>query len=102
MTTNKDPYVSGDIKIVSGDEPRSLDELLKMETYQGMTDDELRLLFAYKEQIAYKSGLNAGRDIAVQQEYASYMDASLQKMLDASRAYESAISSVPVLKEVDA
>lgn len=101
MTTS-DPYKSGDIKVISGDEPRTLDELLKMETYQGMTDDELRLLFAYKEQIAYKNGLNTGRDIAVQQEYNSYMDASLQKMLDASRAYERAISSVPVFKAVDA
>lgn len=99
MTTS-DPYESGDIKTLSGDEPRPLDDLLKLETYQGMTDDEMRLLLAYKEQTAYKQGLNAGRDIAVQQEFAMYADASLKKMGDAIRRYEQACSTAPVFKAV--
>lgn len=101
MTTS-DPYVSGDIKTLSGEEPRPLDELLKLETYQGATDDELRLLIAYKEQTAYKQGLNAGRDIAVKQEFAMYADASLKKLVDTTRRYEQACGAAPVFKAVDA
>lgn len=55
MTTS-DPYVSGDIKKADeSDTPRSLDELLKMDTYQDMSDDEIRLVIAYKEYTAMRN-----------------------------------------------
>lgn len=55
MTTS-DPYVSGDIKQSDeSDTPRSLDELLKMDTYQDMSDDEIRLVIAYKEYTAIRN-----------------------------------------------
>lgn len=55
MTTS-DPYASGDIKQSDeSDTPRSLDELLKMDTYQDMSDDEIRLVIAYKEYTAIRN-----------------------------------------------
>lgn len=55
MTTG-DPYASGDIKQSDeSDTPRSLDELLKMDTYQDMSDDEIRLVIAYKEYTAIRN-----------------------------------------------
>lgn len=55
MTTS-DPYVSGDIKpSEESNTPRSLDELLKMDTYQDMSDDEIRLVIAYKEYTAMRN-----------------------------------------------
>lgn len=55
MTTS-DPYASGDIKQSDeSDVPRNLDELLKLDTFQDMTDDEIRLLIAYKEYTAIRN-----------------------------------------------
>lgn len=51
MTIKDDPYAGGDIK-TTGDRPRPLDTLLKLDTYQGMTDDEIRLVVAYREYAA--------------------------------------------------
>lgn len=55
MTTdieNADVYENGDI-IVEGEQPRKLDDLLKLETFQDMSDDEIRLVIAYKQLNAY-------------------------------------------------
>ena len=62
-----DPYESGDIK-KSGesDAPRSLDELLKMDTYQDMSDDEIRLVIAYKEYTAIRNA-ETDKNIEIEQ-----------------------------------
>lgn len=49
---NADVYENGDI-IVEGKQPRKLDDLLKLETFQDMSDDEIRLVIAYKQMNAY-------------------------------------------------
>lgn len=61
--TANDPYNNGDIIAVN--KPRSLDELLKLDTYQGMSDDEIRLIIAYKEYRAMKDAeISAALDTA--------------------------------------
>ena len=51
MTTENDqvnPYETGDIK--AEQQPRSINELLKLSSYADATDDEIKLLIAYLEQ----------------------------------------------------
>ena len=60
MTTENDqvnPYETGDIK--AEQQPRNINELLKLTSYADATDDEIKLLIAYKEQVAYKMGVTA-------------------------------------------
>lgn len=71
MTIKDDPYASGDIK-TTGDRPRPLDELLKLDTYQDMTDDEIRLVIAYKEYTAMKRNeIEHARELAEARDQAS-------------------------------
>ena len=61
MTTEEleqqNPYENGDIKVEQ--QPRNINELLKLTSYADATDDEIKLLMAYKEQVAYKLGATA-------------------------------------------
>lgn len=77
MTTDSvNPYENGDIIAVN--KPRNLDELLKLDTYQGMTDDEIRLVIAYKESRAMQSAtiqqLKENADAAMEEFRAKWAD----------------------------
>lgn len=102
MTTS-DPYVSGDIK-KSGesDTPRSLDELLKMDTYQDMSDDEIRLVIAYKEYTAIRKA-ESDKNLEVEQARAEAMKNVYERLHeDASANFARALNVSVKFKAVDA
>lgn len=43
---------------------RSIGELLKLETYQGMSDEEIELIIAHKTKVEYNRGLIDGKGSA--------------------------------------
>ena len=99
MTTS-DPYVSGDIKTLSGEEPRPLDELLKLETYQGMTDDEIRLVIAYKEYLALKHNqIEHDREVAYAR-FDAFSEKCAEQMKQAQDNFNRAINILVDFKEV--
>lgn len=101
MTTkHEDPYINGDIK-VAGDNPRALDELLKLETYQGASDDEIKLIIAYKEMVSFKKGFNAGMDKSVRDAYERIALVSSEQMSEAARAYSNALAGAPAFEVCD-
>lgn len=102
MTTS-DPYESGDIK-KSGesDAPRSLDELLKMDTYQDMSDDEIRLVIAYKEYMAMRNA-EADKNLEVERARSEAMKNVYDKLHeDASANFARALNVSVRFKAVDA
>lgn len=101
MTTS-DPYVSGDIKKTDeSDAPRSLDELLKLDTFQGMTDDEIRLLIAYKEYTAIRNA-ETDKNIEIEQARSEAMKNVYEKLHeDASANFARALNVSLKFKAVD-
>ena len=101
MTTS-DPYVSGDIK--QSDEsgtPRSLDELLKMDTYQDMSDDEIRLVIAYKEYTAMRNA-EADKNLEIERARSEAMKNVYDKLHeDASANLARALNVSVKFKAVD-
>ena len=101
MTTS-DPYESGDIKNADGTEsPRNLDELLKLDTFQGMTDDEIRLLIAYKvkQALSYSTEQHERELVKFMSEYNS--ERSGEMLQQAQANFERAINLVVDFKAVD-
>ena len=87
MTSNAaadivNPYDSGDIK--GSEEPRNINELLKI-PYLEMSEDEIKLVVAYKEQIAYKLGMTAQQKSA-NAELKATIEAHNAEMLAAAKA----------------
>lgn len=76
------------------EQPRSIDTLLKASTYQGMTDEEIARIIAYKEEQARKEEANALQAEAVR-EQTDAMRAHWKEQADkAEAAFNSAIYSV--------
>lgn len=101
MTTS-DPYESGDIKNADGTESlRNLDELLKLDTFQGMTDDEIRLLIAYKEYMAMRNA-ESDKNIEVERARSEAMKNVYDKLHeDASANLARALNVSVKFKAVD-
>lgn len=101
MTTD-DPYASGDIKKTDeSDAPRSLDELLKLDTFQGMTDDEIRLLIAYKEYTAIRNA-ETDKNIEIEQARSEAMKNVYERLHeDASANFARALNVSVKFKAVD-
>lgn len=59
MTTSSD--IVQEMPEISNDEPRSLESLLKSQTYQGMTDEEIGRIIEYRCEQSYIEGYNDAR-----------------------------------------
>lgn len=81
---------------------RDVDELLKLDSYQDMSDEEISLLIDYKERIARMqataSALNDDNDKAVQAFKAATDDARAA----AQAAFKTAVEYTPDFKGVNA
>ena len=83
--------------------PRSIDELSKLETYQGMTDAEIQLLMDYNAKIAAERADGEARQReaaaqlqAMQEESARFHDAaiaSFERACAATPAFESVVDN---------
>lgn len=102
MTTDvQDPYATGDVVNADGTVPRDLNELLKLDSYQGMTDDEIKLVMAWKETMAYR---NAAND-AAREELSTAYAAMVEKLDAAARlaqeSFERACSIAPAFQRIE-
>lgn len=80
--------------------PRSIDELSKLDTYQGMTDTEIQLLMDYNAKIAAEraDGEARQREAAAQLQA---MQAESAKFHDAAMAsFERACAATPAFESV--
>lgn len=101
MTTDSavDPYESGDIVNSDGSKPRDLNLLLKMDSYQQMTDDEIRLVMAWKEMIAAREARTAAMAEAYKTAYDEFR-VSIARALDSAESnFQTACSLVPDFKK---
>lgn len=100
MTTESaDVYETGDLVATGDEKPRKLDDLLRLPSYQGMTDDEIRLVIAYKvmnaynvQRIKHEQELNEARiaEIAAQAKIArESSEADFKRALDLVPSFES-------------
>lgn len=98
--TTVDPYESGDIVNADGTKPRDLNLLLKMDSYQGMSDDEIRLVMAWKEMIAAREARTAAMSEAYQTAYDEFR-VSISDALDKAESnFQRACSLVPSFKRI--
>lgn len=101
MTTDvHDPYATGDIVNADGTAPRDLNELLKLDTYQGMTDDEIRLVMAWKEMIATRESRTATMKEAYRTAYEDFRESIDTALKSAESNFQRACSLVPGFKTV--
>lgn len=100
--TTEDPYKSGDIIITDGTKPpRGLEELLKLDTYQGMTDAEIKLVIAYKERLALKyKQIEHDKEVA-QARFEAFSQKCEKQMKQAQDNFNKAINLTIELKAVD-
>lgn len=98
MTTSSD--IVQEMPEISSDEPRSLESLLKSQTYQGMTDEEIGRIIEYRCEQSYLDGYNAARE--------EYNEARAQEMREhwqqqaeiAESAFNAAVMSTVRFQEV--
>ena len=64
------------VYVDESDKPRPLDTLLKLDTYQGMTDTEIRLVIAYKEQLAMESARATNMAAQIEESYAKLAESN--------------------------
>lgn len=79
---------------------RDLDTLLALDTYQGMSDDELTAIIDYKERMAR---LEAVKDALVDAESSkrATLDKAVSDMRDIARsAFQAALANTPDFKSV--
>lgn len=103
MTTDVtvDPYESGDIVNADGTKPRDLNLLLKMDSYQGMTDDEIRLVMAWKEMIATREAKTAAMEEAYRTAYDEFRESIDTALKSAESNFQRACSLVPSFKRLE-
>lgn len=98
MTTSSD--IVQEMPEISSDEPRSLESLLKSQTYQGMTDEEIGRIIEYRCELAYRDGYNAARE-EYNEEQAHAMREHWQKQAEtAEAAFNAAVMSAIKFQEV--
>lgn len=98
MTTSSD--IVQEMPEISSDRPRSLESLLKSQTYQGMTDEEIGRIVDYRCELSYNQGYNDAR--------AEYNDEQAQAMREhwhqqaeiAESAFNAAVMSAIKFQEV--
>jgi hypothetical protein len=66
--------------------PRTIQELLNLDTYQGMTDEEIQSLIDYYQQVGYDTALGTAQ-ISIWSEAA-------QKIVDGSEAHHAELLSM--------
>lgn len=95
-----DPYQSGEI--VSRETPRNLDELLKLDSYQGMTDDEIKLVIAYKEYYAQRTAQIEAQKEAAAEQMQAFRDKWADMKAQAQEHFEQVleVAKLNTLKEV--
>lgn len=79
---------------------RNIEELLKMESYQGMTDEEISLVMAYHaEQAAIKATLDVKTEFLREQQ-AAMIGRYVAAQTEANKAFDNAISTAAEFKAV--
>lgn len=77
--------------------PRGLGELLSLDTYQGMTDEEIQMIIDNEKNKAYNAGnldaLKSETSIAIQAAHRQY-DAVSQKAVDVLQSLERATDTL--------
>lgn len=102
MTTNSiDPYETGDIVNSDGSKPRDLNVLLKMDSYQDMTDDEIKLVIAWKEKMAYMQASNNASKAALTEAYDTMIAKLKESAKAAQESFERACSIVPAFTRIE-
>lgn len=101
MTTNKfEVYENNDIVYTNKAKakPRSLEELLKLDTYQGMTDDEIRFVMAYKERMAYLTSLTDANNRIYKDMVEKLTEQAEEKSKESYEIFKRAMSFTPDFK----
>ena len=76
------------------EQPRSLDVLLKSTTYQGMTDDEIARIIAYREERARTSEATAQQAEAVREQTEAMKQHWEEEAAKAEAAFNTAVFGV--------
>lgn len=96
-----DPYETGDIMIIDGTRPRDLNTLLKLDSYQTMTDTEIKLVVAWKEMMAAREAKNAAMEEAYQTAFDAFREQISEALASADANFKTACSIVPGFKTVE-
>lgn len=79
---------------------RNIEELLKMETFQDMTDDEIAIIMAYREeQAAIKATLET-RTEHLREQQTAMIGRYVAAQTEANNAFKNAISTAATFKAV--
>lgn len=103
MTTDiiDDPYATGDIVNADGSTPRDLNVLLKMDSYQDMTDNEIKLVIAWKEKMSYMQASNDASKAALTAAYDTMVAKLAESAKAAQESFERACSIVPAFTRIE-
>lgn len=74
--------------------PRSLDRLLKKESYQGMTDEEIQMVMDYREQQAALQAQQSAELAAIQEQTAAMQAAWNERAQQARSTFEQAMEAL--------
>ena len=80
--------------------PRSIDELSKLETYQGMTDAEIQLIVDYNAKIAAERADGEARQREAAEQLQAMQAASAKLHDDAMASFERACAATPAFESV--
>lgn len=81
-------------------ETRTLDELLKLETYQGMSDDEIQLLIDFRCRVASEAAVSDALSEATFEHVELVRDALNRSRAHSKALFDAAISMTPVFRTV--
>lgn len=90
MTTNDDIEVV-EPEIIEPESPRDINTLLSLDTYQGMTDEEIDILIEYKCEVAVSNKI-AESIQSVEEDSRKAMDAILDRLIDNSLRSNTALA----------
>lgn len=80
--------------------PRSIDELSKLETYQGMTDTEIQLLMDYNAKIAAERADGEARQREAAEQLQAMQAASAKLHGAAMESFKRACAATPAFESV--
>lgn len=95
MTTQSDDAKSDEPR-----EPRHVQELLKLDSYQGMTDEEITSLMEYKAAIAAVQAKEQALQQANEQLHAELLQQASEAAERAQAAFDTAVKSTIVFEKV--
>lgn len=79
---------------------RTIDELLRLDTYQGMTDDEIERVMAYRESVAVMAERNDGAAKAIERAQRSAEERANAQYEQAQANFRLACSISPTFRKV--